>query len=130
MSIDTIRVRAVLDAIDQHAGPFEWGTRDCVTFAAAVVHGIRGAAIAAEWRSESEAHAEIASRGGLVRAVSAVLGRPYRLARRRPADGDIVLAYHGGFAMLSAWAGDCPVGMTVYGVASLRRDYARLGWRV
>lgn len=130
MPIDATRVRALLDAIDQHAGPFEWGTRDCVTFAAAVVRGIRGTKIATTWRSETEANAEIVSRGGLVRAVSSVLGRPYRVTRGTPRDGDIVLSSINGFAMLSAWVRDKPIGMTAHGVTSLRRDCARLGWRV
>lgn len=112
--------------------PFAWGAEanDCVSFAIAWVESMTGTAVRpAAWSSEAEARAALAEAGGIVAAVTGVLGRPtqnYAEARR----GDIGLVDQetGPGLMICTgthWAGpglDCMLFKPL--------NLARLVWRI
>lgn len=59
--------------------PFAWGSEanDCVSFAIAWVHQMTGVEMCpATWTNEAEARAALEEAGGLIAAVTGVLGRP------------------------------------------------------
>ena len=125
------RQRTVLRVIAAHSGAFEWGVRDCVTLAADVVHAIRGArVIDYSWRTDDEAEAELARRGGLHAAVTDCLGAAYDPRETQPDDGDVVLVRLRGFEMLAVWAGIGPIGPASKGLHRLDPARAVAGWRV
>ncbi len=127
----TERRSAVLRVLAAHSGEFEWGVRDCVTLAADVVHAIRGErVIDYSWRTDDEAEAELARRGGLQAAVTDCLGAAYSPRETRPEDGDVVLVRLRGFEMLAVWAGVGPIGPASKGLHRLDPAHAVAGWRV
>lgn len=82
------RLAAYLE--QQRAARFDWGSADCVRFAAGAAHAITGChLLPVQWSSRGEAAAALRALGGLAAAVGTVLpalARPLQ-ARR----GDVVL---------------------------------------
>lgn len=121
------RSQSVADAFAAQSGEFEWGVRDCVALAAEVVQRVTGKRVVLPtWDTEEEAQEEIARRGGLLAAVSEVLGAPMP-AGQQCGDGDVVLlraVVPGGapFEMLGVWFGRAPV---VHARHALMRANAR-----
>lgn len=83
------RLYAIIE--ERERWPLGWGVHDCVAFGAACAAAMTGAAIALPtWRTEGEARECLRAAGGLVAAVTSVLGPPLRtpaLAQR----GDVLL---------------------------------------
>lgn len=124
------RQAAVLRAIAAHDVPFAWGQHDCVTFALRVVEQLRGEQLMRPtWSSADEADAEIAARGGMHAAITAMLGPSYDPRETPPADGDVVLVQVPGFAMAAVWAGRGPVGASSRGIVRLPPSRAIAAWR-
>ena len=124
------RRAAVLRAIAAHDVPFAWGEHDCATFAAAVVAELRGAApVEPTWRTAEQAEAELHARGGLLAAITALLGPPYNPQLEQPVDGDVVLVRASDFEMAAVWAGKSPIGVASRGLVRLSAHRAAAGWR-
>jgi hypothetical protein len=85
--------RLVAFFAEREEAPFAWGTNDCITFAAAVVHAITGRQLLEglqPWNDEGSAAQRLAEAQGMVAAIRSRLGPPLptpRLAQR----GDVLL---------------------------------------
>lgn len=125
------RQRALVGVFAQHSREFEWGSFDCVTLAIDVVAALRGARLLEPtWRSREEAESEIARRGGLASAVSAVLGPAYDPSAVAPLDGDVVLIRRRAFEQLAIWAGGACLGRAASGLHRFDTKYSAAAWRV
>lgn len=88
---------------------FEWGTHDCVLFAAGAVQAITGAQVLpVQWASRAAAAQALRSRGGLVAAVDGVLPRIASPAHAWRGDVVLVTAPMGGAAR--RWLAVCDSG--------------------
>lgn len=113
--------------------PFEWGGHDCSLFSAdgaIAVCGVDYAAPVRGYTSRQGAEAIIASYGGMVPMVNALMGRlPIAAAMARR--GDAVLAVIAGSETLGICLGNvCAFAQIGAGVALLPRTVAAVAWRV
>ena len=107
--------------------PFAWGTNDCVTFAADWVRLATGRDVfTAEHDSALSAAREIEKRGGLLKAVTAVLGEPTEGAQR----GDVALIDMEGRDALGVGQGIYVAGPGEHGLMLVDRDQIKASWRL
>lgn len=112
--------------------PFEWGSHDCVTFAADCVRAMTGCDPlkgVEPWGDAKGALRAIQARGGLSDAITSLFGEPIppAMARRGDVgmtDGDVT-----GFGLLVC-CGDVWVGPGLDGLQRLPLDVVRQAWRV
>lgn len=112
----------------RETAPFAWGAQDCVTFAAGAVHALTGndpLASLPRWSSEREALAELARRGGLIEAVSAVLDELPRAWAHR---GDVGAVEVDGGLSLMVIEGLTLVGPGPDGLIRLPRAHMIAAW--
>lgn len=116
----------------RRALPFAWGSNDCCAFCADAIEAITGTRVlAVDWQpDEASAMAAIEAAGGLVTAITALLGRPgqnWKEARR----GDIALAeLHDGKRVPMLVMGAYLCGPGLDGLQFLPLGAARLIWRI
>ena len=109
--------------------PFAWGANDCVTFAAAWVQLATGREVfVAEHDSALSAAREIERRGGLLQAVSSVLGEPIdgRTAQR----GDVALIDMDGRDALGVVQGIYVAGPGESALMLVGRETIKAAWRL
>lgn len=101
---------------DANKRPFNWGTHDCVTFAADAVLAITGhdpiSDLRGQWDSIWSAHRKLVEMGGIESAVSRRMGEPLT-APRSAGRGDLVLTNDGflGIVVLSHAVAPQPMGL-------------------
>lgn len=126
------RLAAFIEA--RRTMPFAWGPNDCVSFGIAAVEAITGTSVLpVTWSNAREALQAIDAAGGLVMAMTSVLGPPHenwRLARR----GDVVLTatndLEGGRGPVLLCVGHCLVGPGVEAMQMLPVSLAVKVWPI
>lgn len=111
---------------DHLVAPFDWGTNDCVLFAARWVKnktGVDPLAGLPKWKTSLQAARVIRSIGGLEAAIDA---RLQKIDPRSAVDGD--LAFYNGCVCI--FSGSYIVGPGPSGLEFVRRSKAVTAWRV
>lgn len=113
---------------------FEWGSNDCITFAAGAVEAVCGENLIQDligsWSDEKSAKAELEKRGGLKACVESKLGAPLRSARLAQR-GDVAIISRADMEFLAVCVGDRFVTPTSAGrYFSTRLSDAVLAWPV
>lgn len=126
--------RRLSDAIDaRRFTSLDWGKHDCVTFAAECVKAMTGCAlIDPTWSSEDEATDQLDKAGGLIQAVTSVLGDPLRVAQGAMRGDVAVIAWRdgGNRAALGIVVGPSVVAIGELGLTFIPRDMIRVAWAV
>lgn len=121
-------------ALDPANAVFAWGKNDCVMYCANAIRAITGedplSGFVDAWSTEDEALAVLDARGGLLAAVSGVLGPPMdnvALAQR----GDIALVELPDMDFLALHLGDRLVAPTKdRGLVQIKSVHAKRAWAV
>lgn len=121
------------DCLAERMGrPFEWGTNDCVMFAADCVAATTGIDPAAEvrgsYRSASGAARVLKARGGLAAIAAASLGSEVGQLMAQP--GDVGLLKNSGQECLAVWAGAAWHAPAESGLAAFPLQDALRVWRL
>lgn len=112
------------------ARPFAWGVHDCCTFAAGWIGAMRGERIdIGEYDDARGAMVELGRRGGIIAAITDVLGAPYPrplMASR----GDVGIARTGGRVSAVVVTGTEAFGPGEYGLQEVSLSALMTAWRV
>ena len=110
--------------------PFEWNKNDCCSFGIAAVEAITGVCIwPVTWTDQREALEVIKEAGGLVAAITSVLGPPsqnFAVAQR----GDVGLAYIGNHQSVVICTGQTWAGPGEQQLEHLPLDAVGYVWKV
>lgn len=117
---------------ERRARPFEWGSLDCVLFAADCVEACTGVDLAAMYRGTysdaTSAGRIVHALGGLAEIAAASVGREVLPVQAQP--GDIGLVINDGRECLAVCTGSTWHAPGADGVVALPMDQAARAWRL
>jgi hypothetical protein len=112
--------------------PFEWGSNDCVTFAADCVNAITEVdhlgSLRGQWGTAQEAHKALLPYGGLLKAAESVLIEPVPVLMAQR--GDVVLFDSSGRDTLGICLGVHVVAPGETGLVFSPVSLASMAWRI